>query len=178
MLLDAINSPEWLRRLSPANPRTVADELHVDALQIPPDAPVGYITQTTLSVDDARAIISALERRFSDLVGPDTKDICCAAQNRQWAVRELCKGVGVILVVGAKKSSNSNRLCEIATQMGVPTHLIADSSEIRRDWLDGVRLVGVMAGASASEELVSDVIRCLASLRPVEISTLDGPDDD
>ena len=155
----------------------VQTESDVEALQIPRDTPVGYITQTTLSVDDTRAIISALERRFSDIVGPDTRDICYATQNRQWAVRELCKEVDVVLVVGAKNSSNSNRLCEIATQMGVPTHLIADSSEIRREWVDGVRSVGVTAGASAPEELVSDVIRYLASLRPVEISTLNGPDE-
>ncbi len=89
-----------------------------------------------MSVDDTRTIIAALERRFSDLVGPDTRDICYATQNRQWAVRELCKEVDVVLVVGAKNSSNSNRLCEIATQMGTPTYLIADSSEIRRDWVD------------------------------------------
>ena len=155
----------------------VQTESDVEALQIPRHTPVGYITQTTLSVDDTKAIISALERRFNDVVGPDTKDICYATQNRQWAVRELCKEVDVVLVVGAKNSSNSNRLCEIATQMGVPTHLIADSSEIRRDWVDGVRSVGVTAGASAPEELVSDVIRYLASLRPVEISTLNGPDE-
>ncbi len=155
----------------------IQTEADVGALQIPRDTPVGYITQTTLSVDDTKAIICALERRFSDLVGPETKDICYATQNRQWAVRELCKEVEVVLVVGAKNSSNSNRLCEIATKMGVPTHLIADSSEIRRDWFDGVRAVGVTAGASAPEELVSEVIRYLASLRPVEISTLNGPDE-
>jgi 1-deoxy-D-xylulose-5-phosphate synthase len=157
--------------------KLVQKESDVEALQIPRDTPVGYITQTTLSVDDTRAIIAALERRFSDIVGPDTRDICYATQNRQWAVRELCKEVDVVLVVGAKNSSNSNRLCEIATQMGVPTHLIADSSEIRREWVDGVRSVGVTAGASAPEELVSDVIRYLASLRPVEISTLNGPEE-
>ncbi|HZZ60852.1 MAG TPA: 1-deoxy-D-xylulose-5-phosphate synthase [Roseiarcus sp.] len=155
----------------------VQKESDVEALQIPRDTPVGYITQTTLSVDDTRAIIAALERRFSDIVGPDTRDICYATQNRQWAVRELCKEVDVVLVVGAKNSSNSNRLCEIATQMGVPTHLIADSSEIRREWVDSVRSVGVTAGASAPEELVSDVIRYLAGLRPVEISTLNGPEE-
>ena len=155
----------------------VQTESDVEALQIPRDTPVGYITQTTLSVDDTRAIIAALERRFGDIVGPDTRDICYATQNRQWAVRELCKEVDVVLVVGAKNSSNSNRLCEIAAQMAVPTHLIADSSEIRRDWVDGVRSVGVTAGASAPEELVSDVIRYLASFRPVEISTLNGPEE-
>jgi len=155
----------------------VQNERDVEALNIPRDTPVGYITQTTLSVDDTRGVIAALERRFSDIVGPDIRDICYATQNRQWAVRELCKEVDVVLVVGAKNSSNSNRLCEIAAQMGVPSHLIADSSEIRREWIDDVRSVGVTAGASAPEELVSDVIRYLASLRPVEISTLNGPEE-
>ena len=155
----------------------VQTEADVATLEIPADAPVGYITQTTLSVDDTRAIIAALERRFSDITGPDTRDICYATQNRQWAVRELCKEVDVVLVVGARNSSNSNRLCEIAAQMGVPAYLIADSSEIRREWVEGVRSVGVTAGASAPEDLVSDVVRWLANLRPVEISTLNGPEE-
>ena len=155
----------------------VQNERDVEALTIPRDAPVGYITQTTLSVDDTKGIIAALQRRFSDIVGPDIRDICYATQNRQWAVQELCKEVDVVLVVGAKNSSNSNRLCEISAQMGVPSHLIADSSEIRREWIDDVRSVGVTAGASAPEELVSDVVRYLASLRPVEISTLNGPEE-
>jgi len=155
----------------------VQSERDVEALTIRRDAPVGYITQTTLSVDDTKGIIAALQRRFADIVGPDIRDICYATQNRQWAVRELCKEVDVVLVVGAKNSSNSNRLCEISAQMGVPSHLIADSSEIRREWIDDVRSVGVTAGASAPEELVSDVVRYLASLRPVEISTLNGPEE-
>ena len=155
----------------------VQTEHDVEALDIPTDTPVGYITQTTLSVDDTRGIIAALQRRFHDIVGPDIRDICYATQNRQWAVRELCKEVEMVLVVGAQNSSNSNRLCEIATQMGVPTHLIADSGEIRREWVEDVRSVGITAGASAPEELVSDVIRHLANLRPVEISTLNGPDE-
>ena len=155
----------------------VQKEGDVEKLNIPVDAPVGYITQTTLSVDDTKGIIAALRQRFPDLVGPDIRDICYPTQNRQWAVRELCREVDVVLVVGAQNSSNSNRLCEISQQMGVPSHLIADSSEIRREWIDDVRAVGVTAGASAPEELVSEVIRHLASLRPVEISTLNGPEE-
>jgi 1-deoxy-D-xylulose-5-phosphate synthase len=155
----------------------VQTEQDVDLLEIPRDTPVGYVTQTTLSVDDTKGVIAALQRRFPNLVGPDTRDICYATQNRQWAVRELCKEVDLVLVVGAKNSSNSNRLCEIAAQMGVRTHLIAHSGEIRREWIDDVRSVGITAGASAPEELVSEVIRHLASLRPVEISTLNGPDE-
>jgi 1-deoxy-D-xylulose-5-phosphate synthase len=155
----------------------VQKESDVERLDIPVNAPIGYITQTTLSVDDTKGIIATLRRRFSDLIGPDTRDICYATQNRQWAVRELCREVDVVLVVGAQNSSNSNRLCEISRQMGVPSHLIADSSEIRREWIEDIRAVGITAGASAPEELVSEVIRHLASLRPVEISTLNGPDE-
>ncbi len=155
----------------------VQSEQDVDRLGIPRDTPVGYITQTTLSVDDTKEIIAGLQRRFTDVVGPDTRDICYATQNRQWAVRELCKDVDLVLVAGAKNSSNSNRLCEIAAQIGVPTHLIAESSEIRREWIENVQSVGITAGASAPEELVSEVVRHLASLRPVEISTLNGPDE-
>ncbi|THD47675.1 MAG: 1-deoxy-D-xylulose-5-phosphate synthase [Bradyrhizobium sp.] len=155
----------------------VQTEADVATLQIPDDEPVGYITQTTLSVDDTRAIIAALEKRFSDITGPDTRDICYATQNRQWAVRELCKQVDVVLVVGASNSSNSNRLCEIAVQVGVPAYLVADSGEIRPEWINGARSVGLTAGASAPEELVTEVIRRLADLRPVQISTLNGPEE-
>ena len=93
-------------------------EKDVETLDIPTDAPVAYVTQTTLSVDDTRGIIAALQRRFTDIVGPETRDICYATQNRQTAVRELCKLVDVILVVGAKNSSNSNRLREIGDGSG------------------------------------------------------------
>ena len=156
----------------------VQKESDVDLLDIPTNAPVGYITQTTLSVDDTKGVIAALKRRFSDIVGPDTRDICYATQNRQWAVREMCKEVDVMLVVGAKNSSNSNRLCEISRQLGVPSHLIADSEEIRPEWIEDARAVGLTAGASAPEELVSEVIERLENLRAVEISTLDGPDEE
>ena len=111
----------------------VQTEQDVDSLAIPTDAPVAYITQTTLSVDDPRGIIKALERRFTDIVGPEMRDICYATQNRQTAVRELSKQVDVILVVGAKNSSNSNRLREIGTETGIPSYLIADGSELQSE---------------------------------------------
>ena len=114
----------------------VQKEEDVDALDIPADAPVAYVTQTTLSVDDTRGIIAALKRRFTDLVGPETKDICYATQNRQTAVRELSRQVDVILVVGAKNSSNSNRLREIGSEAGVPSYLIADGSELKPEWVE------------------------------------------
>jgi 4-hydroxy-3-methylbut-2-en-1-yl diphosphate reductase len=151
--------------------QTVAD---VQSLDLPPDMPVAYVTQTTLSVDDTRDVIAALEHRFTDILGPDTKDICYATQNRQAAVRELSKLVEVILVVGAKNSSNSNRLREIGTESGIPSYLIADGSELQPDWVRNARTVGVTAGASAPEVLVEDVIEALSRLGPVEVSTLPG----
>jgi 4-hydroxy-3-methylbut-2-en-1-yl diphosphate reductase len=151
--------------------QTVAE---VDTLTIPRDRPVAYVTQTTLSVDDTRDIIAALERRFTDILGPDTKDICYATQNRQAAVRDLCKLVDVILVVGAKNSSNSNRLREIGTESGIPSYLIADGSELKPEWVRDAATVGITAGASAPEVLVEDVIEAIARIGPVEVSTLPG----
>ena len=155
----------------------VQKEDEVAALDIPSDAPVAYVTQTTLSVDDTRGIIAALKRRFTDLVGPETKDICYATQNRQTAVRELSKQVDVILVVGAKNSSNSNRLREIGAEAGVPSYLIADGSELKLEWVEDARVVGITAGASAPEVLVDDVIDTLRRVAPVEISTLSGREE-
>jgi 4-hydroxy-3-methylbut-2-enyl diphosphate reductase len=155
----------------------VQTEEDVNSLDIPADAPVAYVTQTTLSVDDTKGIIEALKRRFSDIVGPETKDICYATQNRQTAVRELSKLVDVILVVGAKNSSNSNRLREIGAEAGIPSYLIADGSELRPEWVQGARVVGITAGASAPEVLIGDVIEGLRRVAPVEISTLPGREE-
>ncbi|MBN9571560.1 MAG: 4-hydroxy-3-methylbut-2-enyl diphosphate reductase, partial [Alphaproteobacteria bacterium] len=127
----------------------VQSEADVEALAIPADSPVAYVTQTTLSIDDTRGIIAALKKKFTDIVGPETSDICDAAQNRQSAVRELSKVCDIILVVGAKNSSNSNRLREIGFEEGVPSYLIADATELNRDWLDGKERIGLTAGASA-----------------------------
>jgi len=146
----------------------------VQALDIARDAPVAYITQTTLSVDDTRAVIAALRERFSNLVGPETRDICYATQNRQTAVRELAKLVDVILVVGARNSSNSNRLREIGQEAGVPSYLVADGSEVRAEWLEGRRAVGLTAGASAPDVLVDDVVAALRRVAAIQISTLPG----
>jgi 1-deoxy-D-xylulose-5-phosphate synthase len=155
----------------------VQTEQDAATLDIPADEPVAYITQTTLCVDDTMGIIAALHRRFSDLTGQDTRDICYATQNRQSAVRDLCRTVDVLLVVGARNSSNSNRLCEIGAEMGVPSHLIADADELRREWIADARAVGVTAGASAPEELVLGVVDWLAQLGPVAISSVDGRDE-
>lgn len=152
----------------------VQNEAEVAQLALPDDAPVAYITQTTLSVDDTRNIIAALNRRFSNLVGPSTRDICYATQNRQSAVRELSAHVDVILVIGATNSSNSNRLREIGTESGVPSYLIADGSELDPEWVRDAGVVGITAGASAPEDMVEDVIAALRRLGPVDVSVMEG----
>ena len=152
----------------------VQTESDVEALELAPDTPVAYITQTTLSVDDTRAVITALKRRFRDIVGPDVNDICYATQNRQSAVRALAKVADVILVVGAKNSSNSNRLREIGADASVPSYLIADGSELDPAWVRHAAVVGITAGASAPEDLVDSVIAALRRFSPVEVSVLPG----
>jgi 4-hydroxy-3-methylbut-2-en-1-yl diphosphate reductase len=146
----------------------------VERLDIRVHAPVAYITQTTLSVDDTRATIEAVKMRFKDVVGPEIRDICYATQNRQTAVRELAGLVELILVVGAGNSSNSNRLREIGAEEGVPSYLVADGSELKHEWFAGKTTIGLTAGASAPEVLVDDVIAALRRLGPVELSTLSG----
>jgi len=152
----------------------VQNEAEITALPLAPDTPIAYVTQTTLSVDDTSALIEALKQRFSDVVGPETRDICYATQNRQSAVRDLARVADLILVVGARNSSNSNRLREIAEESGVPGYLVADGSQVDAAWLEGVKIVGLTAGASAPEVLVEDVINALRRIRPVDVSTLDG----
>ena len=155
----------------------VQNEADVEKLTLPRTAPIAYVTQTTLSVDDTKAIISALRDRFDDIVGPGTRDICYATQNRQSAVRELTRMVDVILVVGAPNSSNSNRLREIGAEADIPSYLISDSSELDVEWLRNVQTVGITAGASAPEELVEEVVEALRRIAPVEVSTLPGVEE-
>jgi 4-hydroxy-3-methylbut-2-enyl diphosphate reductase len=146
----------------------------VEKLSITRDVPIAYVTQTTLSVDDTRGIIAALHRRFSNVVGPDIRDICYATQNRQTAVRELSGVCDVIIVVGAPNSSNSNRLREIGAEAGLPSYLVVDGGDIRAEWVKNARVVGVTAGASAPEILVDDVVQALMRIEPSEVSNLDG----
>jgi len=153
----------------------VENEDDVERLSIPADAPIAYITQTTLSVDDTRGVIAALHRRFSNVAGPEIRDICYATQNRQTAVRELSRIADVLIVVGARNSSNSNRLREIGEEAGLPSYLVANSSEIDTEWVRNVRIVGVTAGASAPEIVVDDVVQTLMQIAPSEVSALDGP---
>jgi 4-hydroxy-3-methylbut-2-enyl diphosphate reductase len=148
------------------------------ALEVRTPDKLSYITQTTLSVDDTRGIIAALKARFPAIVGPDVRDICYATQNRQEAVHHLAELVDLILVVGSKNSSNSNRLREIGAELGRPSYLIDDAAHLRPGWFEGVRTVGVTAGASAPEVLVQGVIDGLAQFGSVAVETLPGTPED
>jgi 4-hydroxy-3-methylbut-2-enyl diphosphate reductase len=128
-----------------------------EQLTLPAEAPLAYITQTTLSVDETREIIDVLRRRFPQLEGPAREDICYATSNRQWAVKELLSEVDLLLVIGSRNSSNSNRLVEVARAAGVPSYLIDDETDIDERWLSRVDTVGVTSGASAPERLVDRV---------------------
>ena len=155
--------------------QTVAD---VALLQVETPDRLAYITQTTLSVDDTRGIIAALQDRFPTIQGPDVRDICYATQNRQSAVRSLAAQVDVILVVGSKNSSNSNRLREIGEELGKPAYLIDDAGALQQSWFEGICSVGLTAGASAPELLVQGVIEGLRRFAEVQVSVLDGVAED
>jgi 4-hydroxy-3-methylbut-2-enyl diphosphate reductase len=129
----------------------------VNALDIDPTTKLAYVTQTTLSVDETREVITALRARFPSIQAPQREDICYATSNRQWAVKELLAAVDLLLVIGSRNSSNSNRLVETARAGGVASHLIDDESEIDERWLDDVAVVGITSGASAPEKLVQGV---------------------
>jgi 4-hydroxy-3-methylbut-2-enyl diphosphate reductase len=135
----------------------VQDVGEAEALELPADARLAYVTQTTLSVDETAEIIATLRRRFPQVVGPKKEDICYATSNRQWAVKDLLAHIDVLLVIGSRNSSNSNRLVDVARAAGVPAHLIDDESEIDESWLAGAETVGITSGASAPERLVTRV---------------------
>jgi len=155
--------------------QTVED---AQALSVRTPEKLSYITQTTLSVDDTRGIIAALKERFPEIVGPDVRDICYATQNRQEAVHHLAELVDLILVVGSKNSSNSNRLREIGAELGRPSYLIDDAAHLQASWFEGIRRVGLTAGASAPEVLVQGVIEGLRRFGRVEIELLAGTPED
>jgi len=155
----------------------VSKPSEVDDLVVEDPDKLAYVTQTTLSVDETRSTIDALKKRFPKIVGPDVKDICYATQNRQQAVRELSQSVDLLLVVGAKNSSNSNRLAELGGENGTPSYLIDDASMIQGSWLDGVKKVGLTAGASAPEELVQGVINRIKELHEAVVSNHDGVEE-
>ncbi|WP_209442286.1 4-hydroxy-3-methylbut-2-enyl diphosphate reductase [Neoroseomonas oryzicola] len=162
----------------PGEVHLVADAAAVERLPLPRDRRVAFVTQTTLSVDDTRATIAAIRGRFDDVVGPETRDICYATQNRQAAVRALAAEVELLLVIGAANSSNSNRLREIGEDCGVPTRLIPDASALRAEWFAGIGSVGITAGASAPEHLVQDVAAALSNWAEVSLEEQAGVTED
>ena len=146
----------------------------VAQLQVNDEQRLAFVTQTTLSVDDAASVIRALRARFPDIVGPKKDDICYATQNRQDAVKFMAPQCDVVIVVGSPNSSNSNRLREVSENMGVPAYLVDNASDLRAEWIDGKRRVGITAGASAPEVLVEELIARLKSLGAKSVRPLEG----
>jgi 4-hydroxy-3-methylbut-2-enyl diphosphate reductase len=153
---------------------SVAD---VERLAVADPANLAYVTQTTLSVDDAAAIVAALRRRFPGIIGPKKDDICYATQNRQDAVKLMAPQTDVVIVVGSPNSSNSNRLREVAANMGVPAYMVDNAQGLDPAWLADKRRVGVTAGASAPEVLVQEVIERLRALGATRVHTLKGVEE-
>jgi 4-hydroxy-3-methylbut-2-en-1-yl diphosphate reductase len=136
----------------------IETEADVDDLEVADPDKVAYISQTTLSVDETKAIIARLRERFPNIVGPRTDDICYATTNRQMAVRQMARECDLVLVIGSANSSNSNRLVEVARDHGAESHLIDSEAGVREEWLEGKRVVGISSGASAPEELVQRLV--------------------
>ncbi|MQY51649.1 4-hydroxy-3-methylbut-2-enyl diphosphate reductase [Rhodocyclus tenuis] len=152
----------------------VENAADVATLAVSQPEALAYVTQTTLSVDDAEVVVGALKQRFPTIIGPKKDDICYATQNRQDAVRALAEGCDLVLVVGSPSSSNSNRLREVAAGRGVRAHLVDRADDIRPEWLEGVRQIGVTAGASAPEKLVREVVEHLSALGAGSVKDIPG----
>jgi len=155
----------------------VSEVADVDGLSFSAEQPLAYVTQTTLSLDDTRDIIAALMHKYPHIEGPHVDDICYATQNRQMAVRALAQQVDLVLVVGARNSSNSNRLREVAASENKPAYLVQDQSEIDARWLQGVTSVGISSGASTPEVLVQGVVQALMQAG-THVQTLPGVQED
>ena len=153
----------------------IASAEAVERLEVPDPDKIAYLTQTTLSVDDTRDVIDALRRKFPKIVGPSRDDICYATQNRQAAVKTVAREADVVLVIGAANSSNANRLVEVARSAGTRAYLINDVADIRPEWLEGARRVGVTAGASTPEVLVTQTVAALrrAGVRTREVQVVE-----
>ena len=176
VLIGHHNHPEVEGTLGqiPGTVHLISDVEEVDNLVIKDPDKVAYITQTTLSVDDTRDVIFALKNRFPNIAGPDIKDICYATQNRQSAVHQLADQVDLVLVVGAQNSSNSNRLCEVSRDRGVPAYLVQNSNDYNPEWSVNAKKIGITAGASAPEALVQELIERLKEHHEIEVSTMTG----
>ena len=150
----------------------------VDKLEVPDPDRVAHISQTTLSVDETRTIIAALREKFPNITGPRTDDICYATTNRQAAVRQMAAECDLVLVIGSRNSSNSNRLVEVAREYGAESHLIDNEAQVREEWLDGKRVVGISSGASAPEELVQRLVRFFRDRGTEDISEFEVVQED
>lgn len=161
----------------PGTVHVISEPEDVAGLEVGDEERVAFVTQTTLSVNDTRDVIAALKARFPKIVGPDTRDICYATQNRQTAVIAMAKQVDLLLVVGAHNSSNSNRLREIGENFGIASHLIENASMFDPAWLEGVETVGLTAGASAPETLVQETVSRIRNYCNVTVEKLDGVEE-
>ena len=156
----------------------IENEEDVESLEVDDPEKVAYISQSTLSVDETRTIIARLRERFPAIVGPRTDDICYATTNRQAAVKELAREVDLVLVIGSRNSSNSNRLVEVAREHGADSYLIDNELQVREQWLDGKRVVGITSGASAPEELVQRLVQFFRSRGTTDVQELEVVKED
>ncbi len=163
---------------APENIVLIETEEDVDRLEVEDPTRIAYISQTTLSVDETRAIIARLREKFPDIVGPRTDDICYATTNRQAAVRQMADECDLVLVIGSKNSSNSNRLVEVARVHGAESHLIDNESQMREEWLEGKRVVGISSGASAPEELVQRLVEFFRARGTKDVSEFEVVQED
>ncbi len=163
---------------APENIVLVQTEDDVDELDVPDPERIAYISQTTLSVDETRTIINRLRRRFPAIIGPRTDDICYATTNRQAAVKQLAEQCDLVLVIGSRNSSNSNRLVEVAREHGAASHLIDTEGEVREEWLEGKRVVGITSGASAPESLVQRLVEFFRSRGTSDVQELEVVQED
>ena len=156
----------------------IENESDVDTLEVDDPSKVAYISQTTLSVDETRAVINRLRERFPAIIGPRTDDICYATTNRQAAVKQLARECDLVLVIGSRNSSNSNRLVEVAREHGAESHLIDNESQVREEWLTGARVVGITSGASAPEDLVQRLIAFFRARGTEDVAELEVVKED
>ena len=179
VLIGHKNHPEVVGTMGqvPGNVKLISSTQ--DALDFEPadTKRISYITQTTLSIDDTSEIVNILKTRFPDIKGPNLKDICYATQNRQTAIRQIAKKVDLILVVGSKNSSNSNRLCEIGEAVNVPSYLVENKEALKLEWFKNAKSVGISAGASAPEVLVDELIESLKIEFDLSLEILDGQEE-
>ena len=156
----------------------IENEADVESLEVSDPSRVAFISQTTLSVDETSSIIAALRGRFPAIIGPRTDDICYATTNRQAAVKQLARACDLVLVIGSRNSSNSNRLVEVAREHGAEAHLIDNELQVREEWLEGKRVVGITSGASAPEELVLRLVEFFRSRGTTDFSELEVVQED